>query len=319
VSDYSIIIPHRNEGECLGKTVREVMRTSSPKRIIAIEDEPQQGLSLRRHQGIEMVAEAEVVLIIDAHMAFPEGWAEAMCDVVREHPRAFLCVECRGLHEPTWQPANVHGYGATWHENLPDREGNPRPIMPHWIRRRNPAGSVVEVPIPLGACYAFRRDWYFDGMGAVWKHHRGWGRSEPMLALMNWICGGENLCAQDLWAAHLFRTVARAPTNQTVNIQNVFLIAYGMFGEEDRSRLFDAMDIPLGRPDDYGRKRLDKRGAVDAVRAWIASHGVRTYREYLDRFAVPLPTPKDREPVPQTPPGKPRPTGNEFEVKRRAA
>ena len=283
MSDYSVIIPHRKEGELLKRTVEAVMATSQPRRIIANEDEPPQGVSLRRHQGIGMAAEAEFVLIVDAHMAFPPGWADRMCDVLRDHPKGFLCVECRGLEEKTWAPGRVSGYGAEFRENEPTKEGRARPCMVKWHRQRWSTDAVAECPVPLGACYGMRRDWYLEGLGGVWQHHRGWGRSEQMLALMNWICGGENLVLQDVWAAHLFRTVAHVQTQDFVNIQNVLLIAWAMMDDEAADRILGMTGYP---GDVLGRlaTRMTKRRAVESVKDHIARHGVRTYREFLERW-----------------------------------
>ena len=277
----TLVIPHRNDPEWLAWTVENAKRAGFST-VIQIEDEPAVGVSFRRDEGI-MQAKTEVVMVADAHQDFMPGLSDAVCDHLDQHPRDVLCVACWGIEEREGHRVNEPGprYGAYMHEWF---EG--KALVNKWHREPTDTGEVACV---LGGFYAFRRDWYVDGLGRPWQYQRGWGKSEQMLSLSNWLMGGRNVCRADLWASHHFR----ATRTDTVNVcraqkYNTCFIAHAMIEPDHRKRVLGL--IAGGTPAEwYGCGLTFTQEEAEAYYAHVEKHRVRTYSDFREQMMHPNP------------------------------
>jgi len=276
VDNISFVIPHREEGSWLRWTCDNARRQCPGSEILPIHDKPPVGVSYRRHCGI-LKAKNDIVVCCDAHIDLGPGFQGAVVDWLNCNPKDVLCFRCKSIREFDRSVAGDHGCGAYVHEVL---ESKPLVLRWHIYSPGDP-----EVACVLGGVYAFRRSWYIDGLNAVWRYHRSWGYSEPLLSIQNYLCGGRNICISDIWCAHLFKKSRSFGFPQWQIRQNWFLIAYSMMDQASRGRIFDLL-YPGVRLDTYGRKCLDAMGAIFDNESFLASNSVNDYISYRNKFMI---------------------------------
>ena len=167
--------------------------------IVTVEDKTAQGPGRTRHRGIEAAADAEVIVIIDAHMRF----APQSLSALASHAARNGGVCC----------------ARTYHNEACSFEGNPysgarivyrakdgrafTSLAGKWSRE---AGHGARGCV-MGACYAFRRDWYYE-VGQPLSMLPGWGCDEEILSIASWLSGSMPQCLP-VDVAHRYRE--RAP------------------------------------------------------------------------------------------------------------
>jgi hypothetical protein len=263
---YSIVLPYREE-PLLQWTIDNVLREVPDAEIIAIEDEPMIGIGVRRDQGIRK-AKHQTVFLLDAHMGFSEGFFHGLADVLAENPKRILCSVCKSL-SPDLTAGPVHGRGAY----LVERDSR-KPYVSKWNQSDDQPGSV------LGGAYCLNKDWYIDGLNAPWRYHRFWGKSEQIIAITNWIMGGENLVVHDHWASHLFKKTREVNSSVLWNVKlNAWFILHCLADDQARKRI---MGQCYGKnlATDYGAKTLNDMGAIKDMRGFIGNNGVRSYSSF---------------------------------------
>lgn len=154
--------------------------------ILPIEDTEGAGPARTRHCGIEQAPEADVVILIDAHMRFEGDTLARMAAHVREHG-GLLCALCCHNAECSFDAGTARGashYAGARIEYKGD-DGNGRAaLVVKWATDTTPGPR----PCVCGACYAFRREWYFD-VGAPLAALPGWGCDEEALSISAWLSG----------------------------------------------------------------------------------------------------------------------------------
>ena len=159
-----------------------------------------------RHWGIT-TSVADIVILVDGHMEFPEGWIDAICGHLKNHKKDVTCAHMLSLTH-AWQPIGkpysgafigmkCHaagdqyvGLGAMWNVNPVDH---------------GPVGA------PMGACYGLTRKFY-DQMGQPLRILEAWGGDEELLGACAWLCGGRAyllpiVCRHIYAAPHASRTI----------------------------------------------------------------------------------------------------------------
>lgn len=170
-------------------------------RIIAVEDTAAQGPARTRHRGIEAAADAEVIVIIDAHMRFHGSALAAMA----RHAALSGGVCCPIVyHNSECKFGGGRYAGARIVYRAKDGRSFTA-LAGKWARESEPGprGCV------MGGCYAFRRDWYYD-VGQPLAMLPGWGGDEEALSIASWFSGVTPRCLP-VEVAHRYR--ARPPWN----------------------------------------------------------------------------------------------------------
>ena len=273
---HSVIIPAINE-PLLDWTVDNVKRISPEAEVIVMEDKKHEGVGIMRHRGIAK-AKNDNVIIIDGHMDFAKNCFRLLESQVKKNPKVIACPECRGLDKDL-KPEVKNRFGADLFEVSPSGSSvKPNVFTSKW--RKSDTKKTHSIPIVLGACYAFSKDWYMDGLGGVWKYHKGWGKSEQFLSMMNYYMGGECRCVASTWAAHLFR---KGRTNENFGWfkRNVMLLLHGFVPEDRREQLIDTF-CPANRSVDYGIKTLKTEGAIEKIQEFIDNNAVKSYSDIRD-------------------------------------
>lgn len=271
----SVIIPAINE-PLLDWTVNNIKEIDDGIEIIVMEDKKHEGVGIMRDRGIKK-ASNDIVVIADAHMSFAKDCFEKMAQEIEKHSKHIACVCCPGLDEEKLKPNDQTRYGADLYEVMPGGDlPNPKIFVSRW-RYKPEEKKTHPVPNILGGCYALSKQWYIEGLNAVWQYHRGWGKSEQMLALMNYYMGGNCVCIPTTWAAHLFRpNHTRAAENHGFFKRNTMLLLHGYVPEPRRTQLLNTF-CPRNRPDTFGIRDLMADGSIKAVREWIETKAVRNY------------------------------------------
>lgn len=171
----------------------EIVETASPL-----------GTSRAKHEGV-IRAKTALVCVVDAHMAFSDGWAKELADWygVPAMRKTVSCASIGNLsadfeHGPDW---NYHGARFRRRDR---NDGNKEhyAYVAKWCGENKPGAQIGCI---MGAMYAFRRKWY-DEMAQPWAAGTGWGLDEEMLSAGSWLCGGDvRLMPNAIHAWHQFR------------------------------------------------------------------------------------------------------------------
>lgn len=208
----AVIIPWRQGETELQTTIESVTRSAGRgTTIYPVEDTTRAGPAVTRHRGIEAAVGADVIILVDAHMKF-EG------HVLRDMARAvnltggLLCPKC--YHNPECSFDGTHPSGASYyagadiHYKGEDQNGKQALV---WKWNTDP------LPGPRacigGACYVFRRDWYYR-VGQPLSALPGWGGDEEALSISAWLSGDQpavwdGRCAHRWRAASPWKLTAR--------------------------------------------------------------------------------------------------------------
>lgn len=177
-SEYTVVIPHRNEGKDLAETIANIEETQDNcAAIIAKEDKARAGTAATRHAGT-MNSKTDIVISIDAHMRFEPGVLDRLAGFVAEDETRVACLSCHTNPECSFDTAGY--WGADLHEF-----GDEYPLEPKWAKRAEPG----EIACLMGACYGFSRAFY-EKIGMPWSIGEGWGCDETLLSIPARLAGG---------------------------------------------------------------------------------------------------------------------------------
>jgi len=277
--ELSFVIPHRQEGDWLDWTIAGIREACPTSEILAVEDSPPVGISYQRHRGI-LEAKNDIVICADAHILLGPGFRDEVLSWLSDNPKDVACFQTKSLEHGSRRVCGGGRFGA----NLKEIDAG-KPFVSQWCYNST---HGVECANVLGGVYAFRKSWYLDGLNGVWRHHRAWGKSEQLLSLMNYLCGGRNICLGDIWAAHYFkRHMKTRPFSLDMRLirRNWMLIAWGMIDNENRKRIFNLL-YGEGTTPDFGRKELDRIGAVADIQSFLLRNAVNNYSSYRDSFLI---------------------------------
>lgn len=178
-TEYTVVIPHRAEGDELKETIDNIAGTQENcAAIIAEEDRAGRGTGPTRHAGT-VKAKTDIVITTDAHMRFQPGALDNLAAFIGEDPTRIGCLSCRTNPECAFAGASY--WGADLYE-----WGGEYALEPKWSKNRLGPGEVACV---MGACYGFSKAFY-EALGSPWSLARGWGCDETLLSIPAWLAGG---------------------------------------------------------------------------------------------------------------------------------
>ena len=183
----AIVCAYRKEETGLQATIDSVAKSAGAGvKVFAVEDKDLSGPGANRHRGIEAAKGAEVICIIDAHMKFRGGVIRKMADRVRKEG-GLLQPFCHHNPECSYSVNTVTGAAYYAGARVVYRAKDDRQYTAlgcKWSRDKKPGprGGI------MGACYVFRRDWYYD-VGQPLSVLTGWGCDESLLSIAAWMSG----------------------------------------------------------------------------------------------------------------------------------
>lgn len=150
------------------------------------------GNCYRRDQGI-VEAQYDAVLVLDAHCNMKRGVPTALLRHYDCDPTAISCTisarlsssEGRTEIDDAIEPAYV---GAYIQESQRTSTGEYRVMQGVWTHRQDvrddlAEGFAADIGCLMGGAYLLSQANYISGLCRPWRHNRGWGTSEPVLAI----------------------------------------------------------------------------------------------------------------------------------------
>jgi len=305
-----VIIPQRNE-PLAGWTAKRVLETAPcVDEVIIVNDGQQempcaenrrlriitpwkepQGTAPARDAGIIAAgADCDYVILLDAHMNFPNGfdWAERLvARCVAHNDQAIVSPGSCILNHQTKQmqvkdTEKGMAFGTTISMKsggvVKDNKRSPRMVFESKWRPKYESlpGETQSV---LGACYCFSREWYIQDLHRPWQGMEGWGTLEQSLTIPNWLAGG--ICyVEPFVIGHLYRKSGQVPYRQ-----HMAQLWYNKF------RLVEVLPM-ADKTRNQLRAHLMKNGACmqhfDAIKSAMESNATHNdaLREHLAGYEV---------------------------------
>jgi hypothetical protein len=184
----AVVMPWRDPEPDRNATMESAVESLAGVRgdVISIQDTTRAGPARMRHAGIERATTHDVIITVDAHMRFDGDVLARMARHVRKHG-GLVCAICH--HNPQCAFDGIHPsgagayYGADIHYFGEDQNGR-QALCWKWNADHTPGPRACVG----GACYAFRRDWYYD-VGQPLAALPGWGCDEEALSISAWLSG----------------------------------------------------------------------------------------------------------------------------------
>lgn len=198
--------------------------------IYPVEDKSFDGPGKTRNRGIEAAVNADVCIIVDPHMRFKGKVLARMAKEVYKNS-GLLCPRCHHNRECSFDTLGDKGqlfYAGADIEWMGHDANGPASLVWKWSKEKN-TGKRACIG---GACYAFRRDWYFD-VGQPLAALTGWGGDEEALSISAWLSGFDPMIF-DGDVAHRYRD--SAPWGSSLTAKEVSAIKY-----ESRGALISAV------------------------------------------------------------------------------
>lgn len=308
----SVILPFRNES-MLGFTLtrlRETLRI--PHEIIAVDDASDQpieipkgiepirlpqslGCDQARHKGIE-AARYEAILVLDAHMNFTDdGWAEELVKTISSHPDHITCCTSVCLSPDDMAMTNEKKLRCGAHllaKKLYPKSTGAHPaflkrvLEPVWNKtiKPGPVGCI------LGATYGFSRSWYLDQLRGPWQSLYGFGCSEALLSISNYLMGGTNV-ALPIKIGHMYRNLQGYPAPYLVDTVHIvfnqlYLLNTVVQDSKEREALTQHLDIEtsLNEEDQATLSQLLESSDYQNYRDYLIEKGSKTWNDYQQEW-----------------------------------
>ena len=215
-----------------------------------------------------------------------DGWARKMVDYIEANPTHIGCSYSLQLAEGRMEMDKATGIYRGAHLVATDTDSHRRNrVLPCiWNQR----GEVGPIGCVLGGAYVFRRDWYWEALQRPWRHLKGWGHSEPVLSLINWLMGGENVLL-DVEIGHMYRTGGNAPYSTRVFhmvYNQLFLVNVGVWDEDDLIEMIQHLALGRTADEQFALMALEK-SSYRQYRRYLRDNAPRDWWDYKREWMNP--------------------------------
>lgn len=258
-SNLTIIIPFKNEGIEIEKTVFNIRATSKDKvHIILINDASDDnydykwvsdfydcqyvehkktiGVSPSRDEGVKL-SPTDYFVLLDGHMRFYDfGWDTKISTHIENNPRSILSSETIIINKDENEvytnergENRFHNSGTYINIKEPGYEITSKWTHTDWEGFED--SNIIPTASLMGACYCSNKKWWnhIDGLHGLVE----WGQDEPFISIKTWLAGGQILLMKDLYVGHLYRkNRTYSPNNSKIYLNNLFLLH--MFSGENK-------------------------------------------------------------------------------------
>lgn len=233
--DFSIIIPTRNEGMWLRKTIDAIKNTIYHKNyeiivvyekyedIRVIEDykdiikvhRMQDGSAAARNIGARF-ASGDVLIFCDSHV-FPKTkmWAEKLSQFSKKRDVG-ICCPCISVHGNE----DIKGYGGVLNS-----------IFLTWDWLYKLKDEPFEIPIAPGACISIERKKFFE-IGGFNKFFNSWGYEDVEISIRCWLLGYKCYVLPNIEVAHKFKEKHNYQVDMKEIEKNLFITCFLHFDKE---------------------------------------------------------------------------------------
>lgn len=258
-SELTIIIPFKNEGDELFRTLKSIRDTAGetvaivvvndfsddgydygtavkPYNVRCIELYKSIGPARARDLGVR-ACETEYFVLMDAHMRlYQKNWPEKILRNLKQNPNSIICSATNDISNPDTDETYSGGaYGAfvyfepgfeytiKWLDSEPSS-------LPEFE-------EVREVICVLGAFYASTKTHWknINGLAGL----DGFGFEEPWISLKTWLAGGKCLNLKGFTTGHLYRRIPPAKIAYEKYYANQILLNFFFTKDEDLRKKYD--------------------------------------------------------------------------------
>lgn len=244
----TLIIPFRNEGQQVYKTIKSFLEFCDPEMfdIICIDDksddeydyseilsfpntkliynEERLGVAGSRDKGAAM-SNTEYIFFLDGHMRIFNNVISSLLENLDNSPRTLFCCQSRIIRfneeKKYWE---MEDNPITKGVIIRNEEYKVDFLDYDWDVLDTSDFLYTRLPIQcvMGACYAISRDYYLElhGLNGLQQ----WGYDEQFLSAKVYMSGGSIYLLKDIHVAHIYRTkdgTVRAPYTSYKNIRQL--------------------------------------------------------------------------------------------------
>lgn len=222
MEQITVIIPFRNEGKEIFRTLEELNRycnnfkaivindasddnhdyslLSSMRMVEYVENPENKGVAACRDFGAAL-AQTPYILFLDAHMHIESDILSRLEEFLKNNPRTLACLQTR-----IWEgmpPVKRTGENVT--RGCRINFTGQKLWMAEWmmLKEEDNNREEIEIPCVMGAAYAIRREYYNYLHGL--KGLSGWGGDEQLLSTKVWREGGRCVLLKDIEIGHWYR------------------------------------------------------------------------------------------------------------------
>lgn len=247
--------------------------------------------------GIHM-AEAPVILVIDAHMRFcKDEWVEKIHEACMSDPTTLFCTRSYVLRDdmspelldPTRDFREVtdrYSVGARLKFYDP-KIHELRPLQPEWIEKSNFIKEFNgRVPSLLGANYAMntehaRKIRSFEGL-------KLYGFSEQFISIKNWMFGWECKGLDTVGIAHMFRSAPPFVSHSKYFIWNVLWTLHTLFydNEEFIDKCYEVLHKDTASMPGALEILNENWDLIETYKSYFEPMRKMSSKEFLDKFNI---------------------------------
>ncbi len=245
--EVSFIIPCRNEGENVRRTVESIERCQPGNYEIVVVDNGSTDGSTRfiadgadsRRRLLQFDAGLGVAGARNTGAAFAEGDLLVFCDahvLVRAPTLEPLLAPLRagtvavtGPAVSAWGNPHARGFGMYWTDSA---------LGADWLYQR--ASEPYPVPLLAGLCQAFRAQAFFE-LGGYDPGMSGYGHEDLEICLRAWLHDLPVHVVPEIEVSHLFRSTAPYEISWRDGIHNALRMIYAHFGNERIERVLTGL------------------------------------------------------------------------------
>lgn len=176
------------------------------------------------------MSDAKYVAKVDAHCVFDEGFDVKLMEAMKGHDNWTVVPTMLNLHAFDWVCPNGHRRyqspsgpcNECGQPTIRDIIFKPRERTPHstafrfdktlhfqyfneFKKRSEGQGDITPSMSLQGSFFMLTRDKYWE-LDICDERHGSWGQQGVEVACKTWLSGGEVMCVQGTWYAHMFRT-----------------------------------------------------------------------------------------------------------------
>ena len=249
------------------------------------------GNCYRRDQGI-LAAQYDAVLVLDAHCNMLSGVPAELLAWYNHAPAVISCTMSAQLssHEDRYEMADAKGspyVGAYIQASQLTSQGEYRIIQGVWTRRSDvreqlAEGAAADIGCLMGGAYLMSQANYAFGLCRPWQYNRGWGTSEPVIAIAQ-AAADQPIQVIPVLIGHDYRSGKqhlvpyRVPPVHHI-IANQLLAAAMMYGRESAEFRAGADYVSQGRV---------SSGMIAAALAELVDNGGLVYAEKINKAMPP--------------------------------
>jgi glycosyltransferase involved in cell wall biosynthesis len=303
----TVIIPFRNEGEEVEKTIVSIKNTACYVEIILIDDasddnfdyksvaqahgcmytrnDENKGVARSRDIGVSLCSTPYFVLL-DGHMRFYDyDWDIRLTKALRENLDSIISSNTVIFtknddgsydNEDGLKEKYFRAFGAYVNMDEPGCE-----YKAQWTRNTLSEGEIIPVACVLGAVYASSvQHWMKIGglHGLV-----SYGSDEPLMSIKTWLSGGRCLLMKNWGVGHLYRKRHPYSVSSVDTVYNSLLLIALFDTDREKSEHFDNYANRYGEVFDKAYSMYEKnQSEIAAHREYLESIFVRSMRYFLD-------------------------------------